>query len=478
MKAAVKNRNKGLVIIAVLWTAVLLTVMAAVLGRKSRLDMKVCLARMESVRCKWAARAGIEKAMAVLQEDKAENETDGLLDLWSANDEDFNDVLLNRCWFSVQVIDEASKLNINTATKEQLLGLPYMVEEIADAIIDWRDTDDTPSGMGVESGYYESLLYGYLARNGPFRTIRELLLVKDVTEDLFYGEDTNLNGRLDYNENDGELSPPSDNANGVLDVGWAAYLTCYSSGGGQSSSGQTTGTSGQASGSSGQTSGGSGQTSGGSSQTSSGSGQTSGGQTGQTSGGSGQPSGSSGQTGQSSGSSGRTSGGSGQSSGGSGQTSGGSSQTSGGSGQTSGGSGQTSGGSSQTSAGSGQTTSSGTTQASMTVNVNTASDIVLAALLGGGDDAERTAQAIISYRETLTEGIQSISELSEAGAVSSDVLGQIQNYLTTSSNVFTIRCTATADRNGPYGTTLVTEAVVDRSSTPCKILFWYQEGTN
>lgn len=114
----------------------------------------------------------------------------------------------------------------------------------------------------------------------------------------------------------------------------------------------------------------------------------------------------------------------------------------------------------------------------MKVNVNTASDIVLAALLGGGDDAERTAQAIISYRETLTEGIQNISELSEAGAVSSDVLGQIQNYLTTSSNIFTIRCTATADRNGPYGTTLVTEAVVDRSSTPCKILFWYQEGTN
>ena len=107
--------------------------------------------------------------------------------------------------------------------------------------------------------------------------------------------------------------------------------------------------------------------------------------------------------------------------------------------------------------------------------MNTASDIVLAALLGGGDDALRTALAIISYRESLTEGIQNVSELSESGTVDSATLSQIQNYLTTKSNIFTIRCTATADRNGPYGTTLQTEAVVDRSSTPCKILFWYQE---
>ncbi len=470
MKVITDDRKKGLVLIAVLWTAVVLTVMAAVLGRKSRLDMKVCLARMEGVRCKWASRAGIEKAIAVLNED--DKATDSLLDLWSDNDEDFNDVPLNRCWFSVQVVDEASKLNINAATKEQILGLPYMVEEIADAIIDWRDTDDTPSGTGVESGYYESLPYGYLSRNGPFRTLRELLLVKDVTEELFYGEDTNLNGRLDYNEKDGDLSPPADDGDDTLDVGWAAYLTCYSPGGGQSTSGQTSGSSGQTSGTSGQTSGNSGQTSG---QTSGTSGQTSG-SSGQSSGNSGQASGSSGQT---SGSSGRTSGSSNQTSGGSsGQGSGGSSQTSGGSAQTSGGSSQTSGGSTQTSGGSAQTTATSTTQTSAKVNVNTASDIVLAALLGGGDDAERTAQAIISYRETLTEGIQNVSELVDAGAISSDTLGQIQNYLTIQSNIFTIRCTATADRNGPYGATLQTEAVVDRSSTPCKILFWYEETNN
>jgi type II secretory pathway component PulK len=402
MTAGIRRKNKGLVIIAVLWMVVVLMVMTAILGRKSRLDMKVCLARTEAIRCKWACRAGIEKAMAVLNEDETEN--DSLLDLWSENEEDFNDIMLDRCWFTVRVIDESSKLNINAATKEQLLGLPDMVEDIADAIIDWRDSDDMPSGAGVESGYYESLTYGYIARNGPFRTLRELLLVKDVTEELFYGEDTNLNGRLDYNERDGQESPPADDGDNVLDVGWAAYLTCYTN--------DKSDESGEA-----QTPGDTGQTSVGQAQTPGDQGRPSENQE--------QPS-----------------------------------------------------GNTQPPPGGTDQTSESTNQTSAKVNINTASDIVLAALLGGGDEAERTVQAIIAYRETLADGIEDISELTEQGILSNDIFGQLEDYITTSSDIFTIRCFATADRNGVSGTTLQTEAVIDRSSTPFRILFWYQETNN
>jgi type II secretory pathway component PulK len=402
MTAGIRRKNKGLVIIAVLWMVVVLMVMTAILGRKSRLDMKVCLARTEAVRCKWACRAGIEKAMAVLNEDETEN--DSLLDLWSENEEDFNDIMLDRCWFTVRVIDESSKLNINAATKEQLLGLPDMVEDIADAIIDWRDSDDMPSGAGVESGYYESLTYGYIARNGPFRTLRELLLVKDVTEELFYGEDTNLNGRLDYNERDGQESPPADDGDNVLDVGWAAYLTCYTN--------DKSDESGEA-----QTPGDTGQTSVGQAQTPGDQGRPSENQE--------QPS-----------------------------------------------------GNTQPPPGGTDQTSESTNQTSAKVNINTASDIVLGALLGGGDEAERTVQAIIAYRETLADGIEDISELTEQGILSNDIFGQLEDYITTSSDIFTIRCFATADRNGVSGTTLQTEAVIDRSSTPFRILFWYQETNN
>ena len=104
------SKRNGLVLIAVLWIVVVLTVIVAVLGRKSLLDSKVCLARMEAIRCKWASRAGIEKAIATLNED--ERETDCLKDLWSDNSIDFNDIPLERCWFTVRVIDEASKWKI------------------------------------------------------------------------------------------------------------------------------------------------------------------------------------------------------------------------------------------------------------------------------------------------------------------------------------------------------------------------------
>ncbi|MBC8113052.1 MAG: hypothetical protein H7062_01620, partial [Candidatus Saccharimonas sp.] len=59
-------------------------------------------------------------------------------------------------------------------------------------------------------------------------SIDELLLVQGVTPALLYGEDANRNGLLDPNENDGDQSPPLDNADGVLDHGWVAFLTAHS----------------------------------------------------------------------------------------------------------------------------------------------------------------------------------------------------------------------------------------------------------
>ncbi|MGC9329176.1 MAG: helix-hairpin-helix domain-containing protein, partial [Candidatus Hinthialibacter sp.] len=48
------------------------------------------------------------------------------------------------------------------------------------------------------------------------------------TLDILYGEDININGLLDLNENDGDQSYPIDNGDGKLDRGWHPYLTAYS----------------------------------------------------------------------------------------------------------------------------------------------------------------------------------------------------------------------------------------------------------
>lgn len=135
------------------------------------------------------------------------------------------------------LMDESAKLNLNLLDKlaledeesrNLLMGLPGMTEDIADAIRDWIDTDDTSRENGAETDYYESQSVPYSAKNGPLETIDELLLVRDVTPELLYGEDANRNGLLDPNENDGEASPPLDNADGVLQLGWVSYLTTVS----------------------------------------------------------------------------------------------------------------------------------------------------------------------------------------------------------------------------------------------------------
>src|SRR5207248_4663525 len=60
-------------------------------------------------------------------------------------------VLTDEPYFSL--VDEASKLNLNTATVDMLQKLPRMTPELAAAIVDWRDSDDnvTPSGAEADT---------------------------------------------------------------------------------------------------------------------------------------------------------------------------------------------------------------------------------------------------------------------------------------------------------------------------------------
>ena len=434
----IKYNKKGLVLVTVLWVSVVLMVLVAILGRKSLLDTKVCLARTEGIRCKWACRGGIEKAIGVLNEDT--RESDSLMDLWSDNEEDFNDIMLERCRFTVRAIDEASKLNINTATKGQLLALPNMVEEIADAIIDWRDEDDTPSEGGAEGGYYENLQFGYMARNGPLRTIRELLLVKDVTPELLYGEDTNFNNQLDYNEQDGDESPPNDDRDSELDKGWIEYLTCYSYDNNKDADGNQKVNINQAN-------------------------------ENQLSRSLGISSSNARWIVENRPNNGYQSIGDLISTGGSGSTSGSSTNQS-----------QQNQAELLSSQTFNQIADKITVQSGEKlpgkVNVNTASLIVLRALLGGDDNAEQIAEDIITYREGLLYGMQSISEVRQVQSINTNTFKTIAGSITTRSDVYTIRCIATADRNGTNGATMETETVVDRSSSPCKILYWYQGASN
>lgn len=130
------------------------------------------------------------------------------------------------------VVDEASKLNLNTATREMLEMLPNMTPDVAAAILDWRSSAESPQPDGAESQVYMAGNPSYQCKNAPFESVEELRWVRGVTDGLLDGKDTNRNGILDPDEEESDamttastlLSTPGGTAwRGLLD-----YVTVWS----------------------------------------------------------------------------------------------------------------------------------------------------------------------------------------------------------------------------------------------------------
>ena len=114
----------------------------------------------------------------------------------------------------------------NTNAHAMLMGLPGMTDDMADAILDWIDADDTPREQGAESDFYSSLNPAYTPRNAPPTSIEELLLVKGVTPELLFGYDAVKMGYSSSDSVSGVISGIG--TDGSMDHGWAAYLTLWS----------------------------------------------------------------------------------------------------------------------------------------------------------------------------------------------------------------------------------------------------------
>jgi type II secretory pathway component PulK len=122
---------------------------------------------------------------------------------------------------SFGLVDEASKINLNSAPSNVLAALAYTFpnvnQDLPAAILDWRSTNS----QGSYQSYYSTHAQGYQTKSAPFETVEELRLVYGADYDILVGEDANRNGILDPNETDV-------NHNGQLDPGLLEYLTVYS----------------------------------------------------------------------------------------------------------------------------------------------------------------------------------------------------------------------------------------------------------
>jgi general secretion pathway protein K len=107
-------------------------------------------------------------------------------------------------YFIATVEDEAGKIPLNKLINDtpdnpvknilvrlltlQEFGLdPRKAEEIADSIKYWIGGNEDSPGAGAESSYYASLDPPYEAKKAPLDCIEELLMVKGITSEIFYG---------------------------------------------------------------------------------------------------------------------------------------------------------------------------------------------------------------------------------------------------------------------------------------------------
>jgi type II secretory pathway component PulK len=225
--------EKGSILIVTIWVVLVLTGLTLVFSRAMRVEALATANHVSSLESEEIARGTVSFIKARLNSDDD-------LDIKLEGETPYKEISVGNGYFWLLrpdldddetyyygIRDEAGKINLNTADYETLMKLPNMTSELAYSIIDWRDSDSVTDG-GAESEYYLLLDEPYYCKDSELETVEEVLLIKGASLEILFGEDTNRNGVLDPNENDGDESEPDDNRNGRLDRGFYDYVTVYS----------------------------------------------------------------------------------------------------------------------------------------------------------------------------------------------------------------------------------------------------------
>lgn len=195
------SNRSGAALVMVLWVLTLLTVVSAEFCRTIRTETNISRNFRDSTQAYYAAVAGLNMSIYHIVQNAAfpkppqEKNTDeeNGPDPWRINTDnpriDFGSVR-----FSVRIDNESGKININLADEGLLRllfdGFDISDEEksiIIDSILDWRDADQLHRLNGAESDYYQSLEEPYACKDGDFETVEELLKVRGITPEIFFG---------------------------------------------------------------------------------------------------------------------------------------------------------------------------------------------------------------------------------------------------------------------------------------------------
>jgi general secretion pathway protein K len=205
-------RERGFVLVIVIFFAALLFSAIATFSRRSTLDAAIVINRDNGARAEALARGGVRLAIALLLQDWLEEERlelplDTSTDLW-AQASGLPIVTEDGGILTLAIEDAGARIDLNALVAEgqaisgadaflaeflakiveEMPGRPeekiYDPDDLARDLLDFLDGDDVTARGEVEDEYYQQQQPPYRAANRPLLTIRELSLVKGFDEAL------------------------------------------------------------------------------------------------------------------------------------------------------------------------------------------------------------------------------------------------------------------------------------------------------
>ena len=190
------ENEKGIALLVTLLILVLVVALAYEVFRIGAQSAQTGAYGRDSIRCVLLAEAGTGAARIALRVDARDNQYDTLDEIWSRS---ALPITLGDGEVRVTIEDEERKIDLNRlmlpngiapderrlAVFQRLLDTLGIDRGVADAVVDWLDTDENPRAGGAESSYYLGLPNPYRAKNDLFDTIGELRLVRGVTSEVF-----------------------------------------------------------------------------------------------------------------------------------------------------------------------------------------------------------------------------------------------------------------------------------------------------
>ena len=207
MQNPLRNNEGVALLLAVVITGIIVA-MGLHFNISMRDDLIASSRTGKGVKAGAIARSGVHIALAALYEDAIQGEIDTLKEPWARAQalRLYSGALFEEGSCDLVITDLCGRININRlidstgkpdpkqrAVLERLMNHKAFgtdnqsVSDLLDALIDWLDEDDQITGFGAENSYYLSLAAPYQCKNGRMDSLDELLLVRGMTKELYYG---------------------------------------------------------------------------------------------------------------------------------------------------------------------------------------------------------------------------------------------------------------------------------------------------